>query len=76
MIHPFQIVNLKLNLIQVKPCFFFKLNKIYNFNPEPIMAADLDQPEYEDMSAQLKVGEVVPKVLYIIQHRAHHGCRP
>jgi sodium/potassium-transporting ATPase subunit beta len=39
---------------KVKPCFFFKLNKIFNFNPEPIMAADLDQPEYEDMSAQLK----------------------
>ena len=68
MIHPFMILNLKLklNLIQVKPCFFFKLNKIYNFNPEPIMAADLDQPEYEDMSAQLKVSAVVPKVLYII----------
>lgn len=38
----------------VKPCFFFKLNKIYNFNPEPILAADLDEPEYDDMSAQLK----------------------
>jgi sodium/potassium-transporting ATPase subunit beta len=38
----------------VKPCFFFKLNKIFDFDPKPVEAAELDQPEYEEMSAELK----------------------
>jgi len=38
----------------VMPCVFLKLNKIYNWKPEPIPVADLDDPEYEGMSAGLK----------------------
>jgi len=38
----------------VKPCFFLKLNKIFGFDPAVIDAATLDEPEYDEMSAQLK----------------------
>jgi len=38
----------------VKPCFFLKLNKIFGFDPVVVDKASLDEPEYNDMSAQLK----------------------
>lgn len=38
----------------IKPCVFLKLNKIYNWKPKAIPVADLDNPEYADMSEQLK----------------------
>jgi sodium/potassium-transporting ATPase subunit beta len=38
----------------VNPCFFLKLNKIWNFVPVGIKAAEVDQPEYDDMTDDLK----------------------
>jgi len=38
----------------VNPCLFLKLNKIWDFVPKGIKAADVDAPEYKDMSEELK----------------------
>lgn len=39
---------------KVHPCLFLKLNKIWNFRPKGIKAANVDDPEYDDMSKELK----------------------
>ena len=38
----------------VNPCLFLKLNKIWDFVPKGIKAANVDAPEYKDMSEELK----------------------
>ena len=38
---------------EIKPCYFFKLNKIYGFNPEPITEADF--ADYPEMDEEFKV---------------------
>jgi len=39
---------------KVHPCLFLKLNKIWNFRPKGIKAANVDDPEYDAMSEELK----------------------
>lgn len=39
----------------MKPCLFIKLNKIYNFDPKPVDASNLDDPMFDSMTTQLKV---------------------
>ena len=41
-------------LDKVNPCLFLKLNKIWGFKPKGVKAADVDKPEYNAMSAELK----------------------
>ena len=38
----------------VHPCLFLKLNKIWNFVPKGIKAANVDDPEYDAMTEELK----------------------
>jgi len=38
----------------MKPCLFIKLNKIFNFDPKPVDASNLDDPMFDSMTAQLK----------------------
>ena len=39
----------------MSPCLFIKLNKIYALSPKAVNAENLDEPEYEEMSPELKV---------------------
>jgi len=38
----------------VEPCFLLKLNKLINWKPEPVKVEKLDEPEYDQMSENLK----------------------
>ena len=41
----------------MSPCLFIKLNKIYALSPKAVDVEKLDEPEYDEMSPELKVGE-------------------
>lgn len=49
--YPFGFKPVKDN---IAPCLFLKVNKIWNMLPESISPADLENPEYEHMSQELK----------------------
>jgi len=38
----------------VEPCFFLKFNKIFDWNPVPVNASELDEPAFNKMTPQLK----------------------
>ncbi len=39
----------------MSPCLFIKLNKIYALSPKAVDAEKLDDPEYDEMTPELKV---------------------
>ena len=46
----------------MKPCLFIKLNKIFNFDPKPVDASNLDDPMFDSMTTQLKVDNAILKI--------------
>ena len=39
---------------RINPCLFLKLNKIWGFVPQGVNASNINNPEYDEMSDELK----------------------